>query len=131
MPRRLIYACCLFLVFSVAFAPAQDAVQPPLKDNFSETRGQIKTVEGSLSYTATAGTLVLKEEDGKSLASMFFIAYNKTGEDLSKRPLTFAFNGGPGSSSVWLHMGAFGPKKVKLDDDGNPLPPPFKLIDNL
>jgi carboxypeptidase C (cathepsin A) len=62
---------------------------------------------------------------------MFFVAYTKAGvEDMSKRPVTFTFNGGPGSSSAWLHMGAFGPKKVLLDDDGNPLPPPFKLVNN-
>ena len=50
--------------------------------------------------------------------------------DIARRPLTFAFNGGPGSSSVWLHMGTFGPKRVLMDEQGNALPPPYKLVDN-
>src|SRR5207249_8429463 len=54
----------------------------------------------------------------------------KNAADPAKRPITFTFNGGPGSSSVWLHMGAFAPKKVLLDDVGNPPAPPYKLIDN-
>src|SRR5262249_10353547 len=85
----------------------------------------------TLHYTVTAGTMVLKEEDGKALASIFFVAYTKNAvDDLAKRPITFTFNGGPGSSSVWLHMGAFAPKQLLRDDVGNPYPPPYKLIDN-
>ena len=90
-------------------------------------------------YTVTCGTVVLKEDtekDGnreaeKPRASIFFMAYTKDGvKDASKRPLTFSFNGGPGSSSVWLHLGVLGPKRVKLDNEGNAGPPPYQLVDN-
>jgi carboxypeptidase C (cathepsin A) len=111
-------------------APAQDK-SSPAKDNLSETKHTIKFGKDELSYTATAGTLQLKEEDGKPLANIFFTAYTLNGvANLAKRPITFTFNGGPGSSSVWLHMGAFAPKKVLLDDNGDTLPPPYKLVDN-
>ncbi len=84
-----------------------------------------------LKYTATAGKLVMKSDDGKSKAHIFFIAYTKNGvEDLGRRPITFAFNGGPGSSSVWLHLGMLGPKRVKLPDDAVPLAPPYELTNN-
>jgi carboxypeptidase C (cathepsin A) len=90
------------------------------------------TVNGvKLAYRATAGTLPLKEEDGKVLANMFFVAYTKAGvDDVSRRPITFAFNGGPGSSSVWLHLGALGPRRVVMPDDGEPPAPPYRLTDN-
>src|SRR5689334_17901401 len=51
-------------------------------------------------------------------------------EDSAKRPVTFSFNGGPGSSSVWMHMGLLGPRRVVLEEDGSPLPPPYKTVDN-
>ncbi len=68
------------------------------------------TIDGKeIKYTATAGKLAMKSDDGKTKAHIFFIAYTKNGvEDLGKRPITFAFNGGPGSSSVWLHLGMLG-----------------------
>jgi carboxypeptidase C (cathepsin A) len=90
------------------------------------------TIQGKeISYTATAGTLVMKDDEGKAKATIFFIAYTKSGvEDLAERPITFAFNGGPGSSSVWLHLGMLGPKRVKLPDDASQLVPPYALVDN-
>src|SRR5450756_1862413 len=89
------------------------------------------TVNGKLlHYTATAGRLPIKRDDGKIEAEMFFVAYTLDGQETSKRPLTFAFNGGPGSSSIWLHMGALGPKKVVLQPDGfmPPAPTAWKTI---
>ena len=89
------------------------------------------TVNGKLlHYTATAGRLPIKRADGKIEAEMFFVAYTLDGQETSKRPLTFAFNGGPGSSSIWLHMGALGPKKVVLQPDGFMPPAPYRLEDN-
>ena len=85
----------------------------------------------SIDYSATAGYTVLKSEEGKERAKIFFIAYIKDGEkDPSKRPITFAFNGGPGSSSVWLHMGALGPKRIVMTDMGAATPPPYQVMDN-
>ncbi len=83
-----------------------------------------------LRYTATAGRLPIKRADGKTEAQMFFVAYTLDGQQASKRPLTFAFNGGPGSSSIWLHMGALGPKRVVLQPDGFMPPAPYRLEDN-
>jgi carboxypeptidase C (cathepsin A) len=91
----------------------------------------------------TAGTIVLKEETEKKgekageaegekpKAAVFFIAYTRDDvQDKTRRPLTFSFNGGPGSSSVWLHLGVLGPRRVWMDDIGNLPPPPFRLVDN-
>ncbi len=73
------------------------------------------TVDGkTLKYTATTGRLPIKRGDGKIEAEMFFVAYSLDGQEAAKRPLTFAFNGGPGSASIWLHMGALGPRRVAL-----------------
>ncbi len=83
-----------------------------------------------LDYEATAGTMLLKDEEGKTTASIFYVAYTETGANLATRPITFCFNGGPGSSSVWLHLGAFGPRRVLLTDDGQAPPPPAKMVEN-
>lgn len=89
------------------------------------------TVSGKLlKYTATAGRLPIKRGDGKIEAEMFFVAYTVDGQDAGKRPLTFAFNGGPGSASIWLHMGALGPRRVVLQPDGFMPPAPYHLEDN-
>jgi carboxypeptidase C (cathepsin A) len=102
-----------------------------LKEHLSQTEHAIRVNGADLRYTATAGNLLLKEEDGKVKASVFFIAYTKLGVgDPAKRPITFTFNGGPGSSSVWLHLGAFGPRRVLMTDKGEPTPPPYRLVDN-
>jgi carboxypeptidase C (cathepsin A) len=84
----------------------------------------------TLKYTATAGCLPIKRGDGKIEAEMFFVAYTLDGLDASKRPLTFAFNGGPGSASIWLHMGALGPRRVVLNPEGFLLPAPYRIEDN-
>jgi carboxypeptidase C (cathepsin A) len=89
------------------------------------------TVEGKqLKYTATAGRLPIKRGDGKIEAEMFFVAYTLDGQDVTRRPLTFAFNGGPGSSTIWLHLGALGPRRVVLNPEGFLLAPPYGLEDN-
>lgn len=82
-------------------------------------------------YKATTGYMLMKDESGKLQASVFFIAYSKERvTDVKTRPITFAFNGGPGSASLWLHMGALGPKRVKMSEEGFPLPQPFEYVDN-
>jgi carboxypeptidase C (cathepsin A) len=131
------------------------------------THGTV-TIDGKeVAYTATAGKMVIKTDDGTPKASVFYVAYTKDdpkaekaaksrkkhkkeesedegeGEESedeedaddapaapNKRPITFAFNGGPGSSSVWLHLGMLGPQRVKLDSDAGTLPPPHELIPN-
>ena len=113
-------------------------------DQLSVTKHSVTCGGKKIAYTATAGRIVLKEEitkhegdqkdqyEGeKPRAEIFFVAYTKDDtEDPAKRPLTFAFNGGPGSASLWVHMGLLGPRRIKLNDDGSPLPPPSELTDN-
>lgn len=95
------------------------------------TQHKLSLKDRSLKYTARAGALPLKDEKGETEAEIFFIAYELDGvEDKSDRPLTFAFNGGPGSSSIWLHMGALGPKRVLMEKEGWMLAPPHQLIAN-
>jgi carboxypeptidase C (cathepsin A) len=89
------------------------------------------TVDGKLlKYTAMTGRLPIKRGDGKILAEMFFVAYSLDGADAGKRPLTFAFNGGPGSATIWLHMGALGPKRVVMKPEGFLPPAPYRVEDN-
>ena len=84
-----------------------------------------------LKYTATTGMMPISDDEGKAEAHIFFIAYTLDSPPSGgPRPLTFCFNGGPGSSSVWLHMGAIGPRKVRLEPDGGMPRPPFELEDN-
>ncbi len=115
-------------------APAPPEKKPP-EEKVSTTRHAI-TLDGQrVAYTATAGNVVLKDDDGTAKASVFYIAYTRDGEpgrapDPGSRPVTFSFNGGPGAASLWVHMGAFGPKKVARDDEGMALPPPVRMIDN-
>ena len=90
------------------------------------------TVAGqSVKYVAETGMLPILKPDGTTSASVFYIAYTRIGEtNMAARPVTFCFNGGPGSSSVWLHLGALGPRRVKMNPDGTLPPPPFGLVDN-
>ena len=89
---------------------------------------QLKT-GSKADYEAEANWMVL-QKDEKPKAEMFFIRYSVVDESSNDRPVTFVFNGGPGASSVYLHLGALGPRRVKLTNDGMPLSPPYKLTDN-
>ena len=89
------------------------------------------TIDGKkIACTATAGKLLMKNDAGDAKANVFFVAYTKDGAEAEKRPVTFCFNGGPGSSSVWLHLGMLGPQRVKMSDTPKPLHPPHQLIAN-
>jgi carboxypeptidase C (cathepsin A) len=90
------------------------------------------TIAGQrVKYVAETGMLPILKDDGATRASVFYVAYTRLGEtDTSARPVTFCFNGGPGSSSVWLHLGALGPRRVKMNGDGTLPKPPFGLVDN-
>lgn len=84
-----------------------------------------------VAYVAETGMLPLLKPDGVSRASVFYVAYTRLNEtNPAARPVMFCFNGGPGSASVWLHLGALGPRRVKMNDDGSQPPPPFALVDN-
>jgi carboxypeptidase C (cathepsin A) len=97
-----------------------------------KTQHQIELAGKSLKYTATAGWLILNDkEKNEPIAQFGYTAYTLDGvKDASRRPITFAFNGGPGSASIWLHMGALGPRRVVVNDGGYAPPPPVQLKDN-
>lgn len=119
--------------------PAPAGPLPAPEDDLVTTRHQLVTATGTIAYTATAGRVVLREEvheDGvfrgaKAKAEVFMVAYVADApEGAPPRPVTFAFNGGPGSSSVWLHLGLLGPRRVVMGDAGALEPPPYGLADN-
>jgi carboxypeptidase C (cathepsin A) len=94
------------------------------------THHQIEVGGRALHYTATVGQLPIKDTGGTTEALMFYVAYTLDGAAPNERPLTFAFNGGPGSASIWLHMGALGPRKVVLQQQGFLPAAPYRLEDN-
>jgi carboxypeptidase C (cathepsin A) len=94
------------------------------------TQHSVRVGGQTVSYAAEAGWLPIRDA-GKLVAKMFYIAYTKNGvQDASNRPLLFSFNGGPGTASVWMHMGYTGPRRVVYDDDGFAMRPPIGLEDN-
>ena len=108
----------------------QDA-KPAMNETRSETEHTVEIGGQSVRYRAVAGTLLLKDDKEKVKASVFYVAYLKLDEDdPSARPITFSFNGGPGSSSVWMHLGMLGPRRVLSGDVDSLLPPPHRLADN-
>jgi carboxypeptidase C (cathepsin A) len=90
------------------------------------TKHQVNINGQVISYTATTGYLPLKDQHGKIKANIFFVAYTKDGVNKDTRPITYAFNGGPGSASIWLHMGMLGPYRVVMNDEGYAPNAPFK-----
>lgn len=111
-------------------ADAPDESPEHHEEGVVETTHEVVIAGEKLEYTA-AGRLLLREEEGKKRASFFFTSYTRNGvEDTATRPIMFSFNGGPGSSSVWLHLGAFGPRRVLMDEDGFGVRPPGRLVEN-
>ena len=98
-----------------AASPAPFRPLPNVRD--SVTRGSVTVGGKRIAYTARAGTILLKDKDNEPTASMFYVAYTADRADARSRPVTFLWNGGPGSSSIWLHMGSFGPVRVQVPKD--------------
>ncbi len=144
------------LLSGIAFAQDKPkdapASTPAPSERLVERRSAVTIAGQKIDYVSNAGTYYLRDEEGKPQASIFFVAYHRVkvteppaapmgpppptpptvqvSAPDPARPITFCFNGGPGSSSVWLHLGAWGPKKAAMPDDGAQPPPPAKLIDN-
>lgn len=143
MKNRLVLPCLLLALTcaTAAFAgdapdksgdkaPAAAEVATP-KDQSAVSRGSVRVGDQTISYTATAGTLILKNKDDKPVASMSYVAYVKSGvKDVGHRPITFLYNGGPGSSTIWLHMLAFGPQRVVVGSGTATPPAPYRLVNN-
>ncbi|MDM7921981.1 MAG: hypothetical protein QUS14_06745, partial [Pyrinomonadaceae bacterium] len=110
--------------------PAESAF--PKDDPPVVTKHSSKVGGRTLNYTVTTGHMPIRNAvSGETEARIFFMAYTLDGvSDRSRRPVMFSFNGGPGSASVWLHLGALGPKRVKMLDDGMMPPPPYELVEN-
>lgn len=104
---------------------------PPPQAVESVTQGTVTIGGSKIDYVATAGTIILKDNRGRPTGSMFYVAYAKSGvKDKGHRPVTFFYNGGPGSSSVWLHMGAFGPWRVVTSDHSHTPAAPYSTVSN-
>jgi carboxypeptidase C (cathepsin A) len=102
-------------------------------DKIVITRHELKLGERTLRYTASAGTMVQRDEAGAAKVDMFFVAYTLERDENATpqtRPIMFIFNGGPGAASVWLHLGTAGPKRIDLNEQNIQSRPPFGLIDN-
>jgi carboxypeptidase C (cathepsin A) len=122
----------LFLCFVMipAWGGAQPEAPAAAADKLSTTAHVVRIDGRDIRYSATAGLMPLKDAAGKVVANMFFVAYVRDGEDRRTRPLTFFFNGGPGSASIWLHMGSFGPRRVQMADEGFQPAPPGVILNN-
>ncbi len=141
--RRML--CGLFAAMVVTAGAAAGAAAPPRdaaevepeaqaaapRPESSVTHHAVVIGGERIAYTATAGTLVVRNGKDEPYASIGYVAYTRDGvADPGTRPLTFAYNGGPGSSSIWLHMGALGPRRIVTSDAEATPPPPYRVVDN-
>lgn len=139
MGKRLLVPllCASMLSFTTAnVLAASDSAKTTIQkiqeatDKQVVTQQQIKLNGKTFKYSATAGNMIINGDDNKPSASVFYVAYTKKSDDKKSRPVTFVFNGGPGSSSLWLHMGSFGPKRVKTTNAAPTPTAPYTLLDN-
>jgi len=148
MKKNVFHASGMILVLFLFFTLSLSAQRGPIPEKTSPQKTTDKTaaelekapsvtkhtitIDGkNISYTATTGEMIILKQDETPGASVFYVAYTRDDvPDKSKRPLTFAYNGGPGSSSVWLHMGALGPRRIAMTQEGYSLKPPYGLEDN-
>ncbi|HXM59038.1 MAG TPA: peptidase S10, partial [Candidatus Dormibacteraeota bacterium] len=109
--------------------PEERPAPPPERESVTERTVRIGGED--VAYRAVASTTTLRSEEGEPRASVFAVAYSRTDAgDPTTRPLTFVFNGGPGSSSAWLHMGLVGPRRVDMPDGPVAMPAPYRVVDN-
>jgi carboxypeptidase C (cathepsin A) len=107
-----------------------DSAGVPAVEKVSTTKHSVTIGGNQIDYTANAGTMVLRDDDGKPNASVFYISYTRDGENAANRPVTFFFNGGPGSASIWLSMGIMSPRYPEMGPGGAQPAPPYNLVDN-
>jgi carboxypeptidase C (cathepsin A) len=125
---------CLFVASLIAPLHAQEGEEkaPEVKaePRSSTTTHSVKIEGQTFEYTATAGWLIMENDEGQPIAQFGYTAYTQDGANPASRPIMFAFNGGPGSSSLWLHMGILGPRRVVINDAGFAAPPPSNRVPN-
>lgn len=130
----------LFLLWVMAFVSGTSSAQdkekkpeaaPVPTGEIATTKHRVKIDSVLINFTANAGTLQLRDEENKPIALFGFVGYTRDGvNDVSRRPVIFAYNGGPGSASLWLHMGALGPKRVVVNDPGYTPAAPYRIENN-
>ncbi len=129
-------ACFMVCTGVVAQQPAKSAAPTDTASNTVPADTTVVThhtitVNGQvIHYTATVGKLLVRNDSDQAIGSFFYVAYTADGADLVKRPVTFLYNGGPGSSTIWLHMGSFGPVRVTTSDAGTTPPAPYDIKEN-
>jgi carboxypeptidase C (cathepsin A) len=113
-----------------ATAPRADTTGIAAVERVSVTHHTANIAGKSFPYTATTGTMVIRDDEGKAKATVFYIAYTRDQEEPSTRPVTFFYNGGPGSASIWLDMGLMAPRHPDMGPNGAQPAPPYNLVDN-
>ncbi|MFW5947667.1 MAG: S10 family serine carboxypeptidase-like protein, partial [Gemmatimonadota bacterium] len=110
--------------------PAPASVVAPPADTAVTREGSVRIGDGTVPYTVTLGTQPVRDEDGAAVASVFYVYYERSDvDDRTDRPLFISFNGGPGSGSLWMHLGYTSPKQLIIDDEGFPVRP-YGVRDN-
>jgi carboxypeptidase C (cathepsin A) len=130
MIHKKTLAALLSAAFLIAAAPADKNPSVPPAPNDSVTRSVARVAGASIAYTARAGTITLRNDKDQVTARMFYTAFTKDGADLRNRAVTFFYNGGPGSSTIWLRMGSFAPMRVQSKNANAIGTPPFDLVNN-
>jgi len=137
--RTLLTFVLVAFVTTVAFAQPAAVKEEKTKsdkpilaeEKTVETQHSVRIGGQEVRYTATPGQLVLRRPNGEPRGNMFFVAYTRDGiTDMRSRPVTFCYNGGPGSATIWLHMGTLGPKRVQMAEEGFQPAPPYRLVEN-
>ena len=119
-----------------AAAPSSPNAAAPVPANAPAASERVTTHHSAviggqrIEYDATVGNIILKDAEGQPEAAIYYTAYTRRGLPGATRPVAFTYNGGPGSASIWLHMGAFGPKRVSIPDAEHAAPPPYPVVDN-
>jgi carboxypeptidase C (cathepsin A) len=127
----ILLSSLFFLLLCTTPTFAQSDSLKMIKPEKFVTKHTAKIEGKTINYTATVGTLILKNEKDEPVAAFGYTAYVKDGEaDMNTRPITFSYNGGPGSSSMWLHLGVMGPRRVVVNDPLPNGPAPYKIEDN-
>lgn len=126
----MLLACLLALPLAAQEDNEKSPAAEKPEAKSSTTRHAVRIDGQNIEYAATAGWLIMENDEGEPIARFGYTAYTREGMDPAKRPIMFAFNGGPGSSSIWLHMGILGPSRVVVTDEGFTAPPPSQRVPN-
>ena len=140
--QRIFLSLSAVVLASVTISADGQGGSTDLKPMVYTTQGSVRTAAGAVAYQSVLGTLIVHprgwndaaaaddKDNPTAVATMSYVAYTKSDADAAKRPVTFVFNGGPGSATLWLHMGAFGPRRVVTADHTHTPAAPYEIVDN-